>query len=92
MENTKRISPHPTLPLYISGGQDGSVQIWEWTHQQVISTPRPSGVYGKVSRCKFSHHGNKFGVCDGDGNVSLWQASLGSQTTRPFFVSKYLNC
>lgn len=32
-------------------------------------------------------HGNKFGIADGDGNLSLWQASLASQCNRSFFVS-----
>ena len=27
--------------------------------------------------------GNKFGACDGDGNVAFWQAS---NATAPFFV------
>jgi hypothetical protein len=61
--------------------------MWEWSHNQAVSTPRPSGTFAKVTRVRFSEHGNKFGVADGDGNVSLWQVGLGSSTNRPFFVS-----
>jgi hypothetical protein len=44
------------------------------------------GTFAKVSRCRFSQHGNKFGIADGDGNLSLWQVGLASQSNRPFFV------
>lgn len=81
---------HPLMPLYLTGGQDGSVQMWEWGHQQAVCTPRPPGTFAKVTRCRFSQHGNKFGIADGDGNLSLWQASLASQCNRSFFVSFFL--
>lgn len=71
----------------LTGSQDGSVQLWEWSHQQPLSTPRPPGTYAKVTRVRFSQHGNKFGVADSDGILSLWQLGLTSAATRPFFVS-----
>jgi hypothetical protein len=71
----------------LTGSQDGSVQMWEWGHNQSVSTPRPSGTFAKVTRVRFSEHGNKFGVADGDGNLSLWQVGLASASSRPFFVS-----
>lgn len=83
------MSAHPLMPLYLTGGQDGAVQMWEWGHQQVVCTPRPSGTFAKVTRCRFSQHGNKFGIADGDGNLSLWQAGLASQCNRSFFVSEF---
>ena len=46
-----------------------------------MSTVRPSGVYAKVNRIVFSQQGNKFGVCDGDGQVALWQAA---NTAQPY--------
>lgn len=70
----------------LTGSQDGSVQLWEWSHQQPLSTPRPPGTYAKVTRVRFSQHGNKFGVADSDGILSLWQLGLTSAATRPFFV------
>ena len=51
---------------------------------QPVQTVRPSGVFAKVNRVRFSLQGNKFGACDGDGNVALWQAANASA---PFFVS-----
>ena len=45
---------------------------------------RPPGVFAKVNQVRFSQQGNKFGACDADGNVALWQAANASQ---PFFVS-----
>uniref|UniRef100_A0A182NDD9 RAVE complex protein Rav1 C-terminal domain-containing protein n=1 Tax=Anopheles dirus TaxID=7168 RepID=A0A182NDD9_9DIPT len=86
VDNIKRMSAHPLMPLYLTGGQDGSVQMWEWGHQQVVCTPRSPGTFAKVTRCRFSQHGNKFGIADGDGNLSLWQVGLASQSNRPFFT------
>ncbi|KPM03004.1 DmX-like protein [Sarcoptes scabiei] len=61
IESVKRLAAHPTFPLYLSGGQDGGVQLWEWTLQQPISTPRPAGTYAKVTHVGFSQQGSKFG-------------------------------
>lgn len=89
VDNIKRMCAHPSMAVYLTGGQDGSVQLWEWGHAQVVSTPRPPGTFAKVTRCRFSPHGNKFGIADGDGNLSLWQAGMTSQCNRPFFVSGF---
>ncbi|KAL3276721.1 hypothetical protein HHI36_012090 [Cryptolaemus montrouzieri] len=86
IDNVRRISSHPLLPLYLTGGQDGSVQLWEWGHAQPVATPRPPGTYAKVTRVRFSQHGNKFGVADSDGNLSLFQVGLSANATRPFFT------
>uniref|UniRef100_A0A6B2EFJ9 Putative rabconnectin n=1 Tax=Phlebotomus kandelakii TaxID=1109342 RepID=A0A6B2EFJ9_9DIPT len=91
VDNIKRMCAHPLMPLYLTGGQDGSVQMWEWGHQQVVCTPRPPGTFAKVTRCRFSQHGNKFGIADGDGNLSLWQVGLASQCNRPFFTMQCHN-
>ena len=55
---------------------------------QPVQNVRPSGVFAKVNRVRFSLQGNKFGAGDGDGNVALWQAA---NATSPFFVSTILN-
>ena len=60
--------------------------MWEWGHAQPVSVPRPAGTFAKVTRVRYSEHGNKFGVADADGNVSLWQVGLSSANTRPFFT------
>lgn len=86
-EGTRRMSAHPTLPLYVSGSQDGSVTLWEWNHQQAICTPRQSGTYAKVTHVEFNQQGNKFGVSDGDGNIGLWQVAVSASGSKPFFVS-----
>lgn len=70
----------------LTGSQDGSVQMWEWGHAQPVSVPRSPGTFAKVTRVRFSEHGNKFGVADGDGNLSLWQIGLQANASRPFFV------
>ncbi|XP_065333652.1 dmX-like protein 2 isoform X2 [Cloeon dipterum] len=85
MDGIRRMSAHPLMPVYLSGSQDGSVQLWEWGHTQPVATPRPPGTFAKVSRVRFSQHGNKFGVADGDGHVSLWQVGMASSVSRPFF-------
>lgn len=87
VDNVKRMSAHPLMPLYLTGGQDGSVQIWEWGHQQPVCSPCQSGTFAKVTRCRFSEQGNKFGIGDGDGKLSLWQAGIASQNNRSFIVS-----
>ncbi|RWS31393.1 dmX-like protein 2 [Leptotrombidium deliense] len=64
---------------------DGSVTIWEWNHHQPILCPRPSGTFAKVTKVMFNQLGNKFGVTDGDGNLSLWQVALTASANKPFF-------
>ena len=67
----------------MTGCQDGSIRMWEWSHAQPVQSVRPPGVFAKVNRVRFTSQDNKFGACDGDGNVALWQAANASQ---PFFV------
>ena len=52
-----------------------------------VCTPRSSGTFGKVTHLEFNQHGNKFGVSDGDGNLSLWQVATSSTGSKPFYVS-----
>ena len=35
-DGVRRLCAHPHLPLYLSGGQDGSVLLWEWSHNQHV--------------------------------------------------------
>ncbi|KAK0178125.1 hypothetical protein PV328_002103 [Microctonus aethiopoides] len=85
IDGIRRVSAHPLLPLYLTGSQDGSVSLWEWGHQTAVATPRPSGTFAKVTRVRFSQHGNKFGVADSDGHLSLFQVACREGTARPFF-------
>ncbi|XP_074603304.1 rabconnectin-3 alpha isoform X2 [Brevipalpus obovatus] len=84
-EGTRRLCAHPTLPYYLSGSQDGSVHLWEWRHQNALASPRPPGTFAKVTKVSFNQIGNKFGVTDGDGNLSLWQVSLCTSGSKPFY-------
>ena len=75
-----------SLPISdVTGCQDGSIRMWEWSHAQPVQNVRPSGVFAKVNRVRFTAQGNKFGACDRDGNVALWQAA---NAEKPFFVSE----
>ena len=69
--NTNILWLTPTSQLYISGGQDGAVSLWEWSHNTQVVTDRPGSIFTKVIRIVFTQQGNKFGVCDGDGNTAL---------------------
>ena len=40
-DGVRRLVAHPHLPLYITGGQDGAVSIWEWSHTSQVNSPRP---------------------------------------------------
>lgn len=75
----------------MTGAQDGSVQIYEWGHAHIVAEPRSAGTFAKVTRVRFSQHGNKFGVADGDGNLSLYNVGLTSSNYLPFYVSININ-
>lgn len=83
IDGVRRLASHCHLPIYVTGSQDGSIRMWEWSHSQAVQNVRPSGVFAKVNRVRFTLQGNKFGACDGDGNVSLWQSANASQ---PFYT------
>merc|ERR1719443_1699854 len=82
-DGVRRLVAHPHLPLYISGGQDGAVSIWEWSHTTQVATVRQAGIFAKVNKIVFTQQGNKFGVSDGDGNTALWQAANTSSPLEP---------
>ncbi|XP_043915100.1 dmX-like protein 1 [Protopterus annectens] len=69
--NVRRMASHPTLPYYLTGAQDGSIRMFEWGHSQHIASFR-SGGNSRITRLRFNHHGNKFGMVDVDGYLSLW--------------------
>ncbi|XP_067885987.1 dmX-like protein 1 isoform X2 [Heterodontus francisci] len=74
MNNARRMASHPTLPYYLTGAQDGSVRMFEWGHSHQLACFRPSG-NSRITRIRFNHQGNKFGIVDGDGFLSFWQTS-----------------
>ncbi|KAM9368029.1 dmX-like protein 1 [Phaethornis superciliosus] len=74
INNVRRMASHPTLPYYLTGAQDGSVRMFEWGHAQQITCFR-SGGNSRVTRMRFNYQGNKFGIVDGDGYISLYQTN-----------------
>ena len=43
----------------LSGGADGSVQLWEWGHIPNIAVARQPGSFPKVTKVLFNTQGNK---------------------------------
>ncbi|XP_055154736.1 dmX-like protein 1 isoform X5 [Symphalangus syndactylus] len=74
INNVRRMTSHPTLPYYLTGAQDGSVRMFEWGHSQEITCFR-SGGNSRVTRMRFNYQGNKFGIVDADGYLSLYQTN-----------------
>nr|XP_021533118.1 dmX-like protein 1 isoform X2 [Aotus nancymaae] len=60
--------------VYLTGAQDGSVKMFEWGHSQQITCFR-SGGNSRVTRMRFNYQGNKFGIVDADGYLSLYQTN-----------------
>ncbi|XP_075692421.1 dmX-like protein 1 isoform X2 [Rhinoderma darwinii] len=74
IKDVRRMASHPTLPYYLTGAQDGSVRMFEWGHGQQITCFRTGG-NSRITRIKFNHQGNKFGIVDADGFISLYQTN-----------------
>ncbi|KAK6306751.1 hypothetical protein J4Q44_G00236760 [Coregonus suidteri] len=45
----------------------------------------------KVTRIRFNHQGNKFGIVDGDGALSLWQTNTTGNTPKPYLPQQGLS-
>ncbi|KAL0979806.1 hypothetical protein UPYG_G00189980 [Umbra pygmaea] len=85
INNVRRMASHPTLPYYLTGAQDGSVRMFEWGHSQQITCFRSPGNC-RVTRIRFNHQGNKFGIVDADGGLSLWQTSTTGTNPKPYLT------
>ncbi|XP_074669201.1 dmX-like protein 1 isoform X4 [Strix aluco] len=90
INNVRRMASHPTLPYYLTGAQDGSVRMFEWGHAQQITCFR-SGGNSRVTRMRFNYQGNKFGIVDADGYISLYQTnwkccSLTGTSPKPYLT------
>uniref|UniRef100_A0A8C7D4H2 Dmx like 1 n=1 Tax=Oncorhynchus kisutch TaxID=8019 RepID=A0A8C7D4H2_ONCKI len=83
INNVRRMTSHPTLPYYLTGAQDGSVRMFEWGHSQQIICFRSPG-NSRVTRIRFNHQGNKFGIVDADGALRLWQTNTTGNTPKPY--------
>ncbi|KAJ8401631.1 hypothetical protein AAFF_G00379480 [Aldrovandia affinis] len=85
INNVRRMTSHPTLPYYLTGAQDGSVRMFEWGHSQQIICYRSPG-NSRVTRIRFNYQGNKFGIVDADGALSLWQTNTTGNTPKPYLT------
>ncbi|KAK2899244.1 hypothetical protein Q8A67_010662 [Cirrhinus molitorella] len=85
INNVRRMTSHPTLPYYLTGAQDGSVRMFEWGHSQQITCFRSPG-NTRVTRIRFNYQGNKFGIVDADGALSLWQTSTSGNPPKPYLT------
>ena len=45
-----------------------------------MASVRQAGIFAKVNKIVITQQGNKFGVCDGDGNTALWQVTSSEVT------------
>ncbi|XP_061426779.1 LOW QUALITY PROTEIN: dmX-like protein 2 [Lethenteron reissneri] len=88
LSNVRRMASHPILPYYVTGGQDGSVRVFEWGHAEQLQVMRPAPA-PRVTRLRFCAQSNrKFGVTDGDGFLSLWQLDLTNKNPKPYLTLK----
>ncbi|XP_058485257.1 dmX-like protein 2 isoform X6 [Solea solea] len=83
LNNVKRMTSHPIYQYYLTGAQDGSVRMFEWNRPQQLICFRQAG-NARVTRLYFNSQGNKCGVADGEGFLSLWQVNQTSSNPKPY--------
>ncbi|XP_039980348.1 dmX-like protein 2 isoform X2 [Xiphias gladius] len=83
LNNVKRMTSHPIYQYYVTGAQDGSVRMFEWNRPQQLICFRQAG-NARVTRLYFNSQGNKCGVADGEGFLSLWQVNQTSSNPKPY--------
>uniref|UniRef100_H3CVW1 Dmx-like 2 n=1 Tax=Tetraodon nigroviridis TaxID=99883 RepID=H3CVW1_TETNG len=83
LNNVKRMTSHPIYQYYMTGAQDGSVRMFEWKRPQQLICFRQAG-NARVTRLYFNSQGNKCGVADGEGFLSLWQVNQTSSNPKPY--------
>ncbi|XP_069316021.1 dmX-like protein 2 isoform X6 [Eulemur rufifrons] len=83
LHNVKRMTSHPVHQYYLTGAQDGSVRMFEWTRPQQLVCFRQAG-NARVTRLHFNSQGNKCGVADGEGFLSIWQVNQTASNPKPY--------
>ncbi|XP_055517092.1 dmX-like protein 2 isoform X3 [Leucoraja erinacea] len=83
LNNVKRMTSHPAHRYYLTGAQDGSVRMFEWNRPQQVICFRQAG-NARVTRLYFNIQGNKLGVADGEGYLSLWQVNQTGSNPKPY--------
>ncbi|KAG8575677.1 hypothetical protein GDO81_009635 [Engystomops pustulosus] len=86
LNNVKRMASHPVHQYYLTGAQDGSVRMFEWSRPQQLMCFRQAG-NARVTRLYFNSQGNKCGVADGEGFLSIWQVNQTVSNPKPYLVS-----
>ncbi|CAM4805811.1 unnamed protein product [Rotaria magnacalcarata] len=78
IRESRKFANHPHLPHYLTGCSDGSVFLLNWS---LDSSPRQLREPNKrVTKIELSSEGNKFGVTDIEGNLSLHVLSSNRST------------
>ncbi|KAM9064953.1 dmX-like protein 2 isoform X1 [Sarcophilus harrisii] len=83
LHNVKRMTSHPVHQYYLTGAQDGSVRMFEWSRPQQLVCFRQAG-NARVTRMYFNSQGNKCGVADGEGFLSIWQVNQTASNPKPY--------
>ncbi|XP_075714124.1 dmX-like protein 2 isoform X3 [Rhinoderma darwinii] len=83
LNNVKRMASHPVHQYYLTGAQDGSVRMFEWSRPQQLHCFRQAG-NARVTRLYFNSQGNKCGVADGEGFLSIWQVNQTVSNPKPY--------
>ena len=68
----------------LTGSMDGSVRMWEFGTQRVVSQQRSPGT-PSITEIRFTPQGNKYGVTDTSGKLYLWQG-IHTSTKMPYKV------
>ena len=68
----------------LTGSMDGSVRMWEFGTQRVVSQQQPPGT-PSITEIRFTPQGNKYGVTDTSGKLYLWQG-IHTSTNTPYKV------
>ncbi|XP_019849574.1 PREDICTED: dmX-like protein 2 isoform X3 [Amphimedon queenslandica] len=74
----KKMSAHPTLAYYLTGGADGAVKMFEFGTPKPVSVLRAAGSGPGITQIRFTRQGNKYGITDANGKLSLWQGIQGN--------------
>jgi len=82
--DVKKMGAHPIFPHYLAGNNDGAIRIYEYGHSQPLQEPRSAGMAPRPTRLQFNSQGNKFGVTDIEGNLTLFQVGFGTNATKPY--------
>jgi len=77
------LESHPSNPNYISGGADGSINLWQFNTTQSLATYRSPGTPA-ITKLHLNASGSKFGATDQSGNVALWRFDASESSLMPF--------